>query len=208
MRVSCRAGWGGGEPQHFSLSVLEVEGGLQTEVASDRSNSPELTVRGLSPARPYLLAVTAANTRGRSDPVFVPAEVEAAVARRPAGRTAVLYTILAVLGGVMLLSLLLSLSTACRARLHTPPVIEKVESLTATTEPAAAPLLSPEQKPQRKVSFCELCQVSGREGPGVRRAVVRSYSIDKLRPKCYTCNPSGETPYPLAQDSQAAAPLL
>ena len=76
--MSCRAGWGGGEPQHFSLSVLEVEGGLQTEVASNRSSSPELTVRGLSPARPYLLAVTAANTRGRSDPVFVPAEVEAA----------------------------------------------------------------------------------------------------------------------------------
>ena len=189
--------------------MLEVEGGLQTEVASNRSSSPELTVRGLSPARPYLLAVTAANTRGRSDPVFVPADVEAAGARRPAGRTAVLYTILAVLGGVMLLSLLLSLSTACRARLQKPPVTEKVESLTATTEPGAAPLLSPEQKPQRKVSFCELCRGSGRDGgPGVRRAVVRSYSIDKLRPKCFTCNPRGETPYPLAQESQTAVPLL
>ena len=32
--------------------------------------------------------------------------------------------------------------------------------------------------------------------PPIERAVVKTFSIDKLRPICPTCNPSGETPYP------------
>ena len=45
--------------------------------------------------------------------------------------------------------------------------------------------------------------VPGTAGGGlpVERAVVRTFSIDKLRPICPTCNPEGETPYP--SDSQA-----
>ena len=63
----------------------------------------------------------------------------------------------------------------------------------------------------RKVSFCEHCHTSnGRISDNnkstgsvnirtnnIQKTVVRSYSIDKLRPRCYTCNPSGDTPYPL-----------
>ena len=30
----------------------------------------------------------------------------------------------------------------------------------------------------------------------VERAIVRTFSIDKLRPICHVCNPAGETPYP------------
>ena len=33
--------------------------------------------------------------------------------------------------------------------------------------------------------------------PPIQRAVVRTFSIDKLRPVCPVCNPVGETPYPL-----------
>ena len=32
--------------------------------------------------------------------------------------------------------------------------------------------------------------------PPIQRAVVRTFSIDKLRPVCPVCNPVGETPYP------------
>ena len=32
--------------------------------------------------------------------------------------------------------------------------------------------------------------------PPIERAIVKTFSIDKLRPICPTCNPSGETPYP------------
>jgi hypothetical protein len=32
--------------------------------------------------------------------------------------------------------------------------------------------------------------------PPVQRAVVRTFSIDKMRPLCPVCNPIGETPYP------------
>jgi hypothetical protein len=31
--------------------------------------------------------------------------------------------------------------------------------------------------------------------------VVSSYNIDKLRPRCGTCNPRGETPYPSPADN-------
>ena len=64
----------------------------------------------------------------------------------------------------------------------------------------------------RKVSFCEHCHTSSTKisdnnkstgsisnirTNNIQKTVVRSYSIDKLRPRCYTCNPSGDTPYPL-----------
>ena len=32
--------------------------------------------------------------------------------------------------------------------------------------------------------------------PPIERAVVKTFSIEKMRPICPTCNPSGETPYP------------
>ena len=39
--------------------------------------------------------------------------------------------------------------------------------------------------------------------PPVERAIVRTFSIDKLRPICPVCNPAGETPYPADQESAA-----
>ncbi len=41
----------------------------------------------------------------------------------------------------------------------------------------------------------------GGVGLPVERAIVRTFSIDKLRPICPVCNPVGETPYP--SDQQA-----
>ena len=32
--------------------------------------------------------------------------------------------------------------------------------------------------------------------PPVERAVVRTFSIEKMRPVCPVCNPGGDTPYP------------
>ena len=81
-----------------------------------------------------------------------------------------------------------------------------------------------ESKIQRKVSFresanitsflhCPECEAKARlqqqrpltpplfnpirsNVPPIQRAVVRTFSIDKLRPLCPVCNPMGETPYP------------
>ena len=81
-----------------------------------------------------------------------------------------------------------------------------------------------ESKIQRKVSFresanitsflhCPECEAEARlqqqrpltpplfnpirsNVPPIQRAVVRTFSIDKLRPLCPVCNPMGETPYP------------
>ena len=38
----------------------------------------------------------------------------------------------------------------------------------------------------------------------VERAIVRTFSIDKLRPICPVCNPAGETPYPSGDQDSAA----
>lgn len=41
-----------------------------------------------------------------------------------------------------------------------------------------------------------LPQVGNSEYLPVERAVVKSFSIDKMRPICPVCNPQGDTPYP------------
>ncbi|TRY71530.1 hypothetical protein TCAL_11940 [Tigriopus californicus] len=113
----------------------------------------------------------------------------------------------------------------------------------ATIQMASTPLNNQRSHtpPERKVSFrdCTYCQcgnrVSSRRlatsngdlhrnhrlGNGnssmlpIERAVVRTFSIDKMRPICHVCNPGGETPYPpdhqfeeLDQTSQAMLNML
>ena len=208
----CR--YGGGEDQHFVLSLLELEDGLQTAVASNWSQQPHgLTLTGLAAARgPRLLSVHAANTRGSSDPVYLTSDLAAAavaevsdVVEAAGSRQSVLYILVSVLASVMLLSLLLSLSHFCRRKrlerlsgqlAADKPSIQLVSQLSQST-----PLLEPqlhqlppavtaareagEQLP-RRVSFCAQCEGGSRlsvQQTSVQRTVVRSYSIDKLRPQ-------------------------
>ena len=208
----CR--YGGGEDQHFVLSLLELEDGLQTAVASNWSQQPHaLTLTGLEAARgPRLLSVHAANTRGSSDPVYLTSDLAAAavaevsdLAEAAGSRQSVLYILVSVLASVMLLSLLLSLSHFCRRKrlerlsgqlAADKPSIQLVSQLSQST-----PLLDPqlhqlppavtaareagEQLP-RRVSFCAQCEGGSRlsvQQTSVQRTVVRSYSIDKLRPQ-------------------------
>ena len=228
VRVICEAGYGGGEDQTFHLSLLDLVEGVQTSVASNWSRDPDLELTGLEPQYPRLVSVHAANSHGRSDPVYLTTEMaaatrvgEIAILEREGSRQSVLYIIVSVLSSVMILSLLLSLSHFCRRkrleRLATKieadkPNIQLISQSTPllNTTPSSAGNPKTEDTPKtskdllpRKVSFCEQCrtQSTGRlnTGPrnGIQRTVVRSYSIDKLRPRCYTCNPSGDTPYPL-----------
>ena len=59
---------------------------------------------------------------------------------------------------------------------------------------------------RRKVSFTQSSPRTRSVGlltpaSGVQSTVIKSYSIDKLRPICNTCNPDGDTPYPLSEDT-------
>ena len=59
---------------------------------------------------------------------------------------------------------------------------------------------------RRKVSFTQSSPRTRSVGlltpaSGVQSTVIKSYSIDKLRPICHTCNPDGDTPYPLSEDT-------
>ena len=245
VRVICEAGYGGGEDQTFHLALLDLVEGVQTSVASNWSRDPDLELVGLGPQYPRLLSVHAANSHGRSDPIYLTTEMAAAtrvgqieILEREGGRQSVLYIIVSVLSSIMILSLLLSLSHFCRRkrleRLATKieadkpniqlisqsaPLLNTTPSSTGDIQ-TSTPLLNTtgdtktEDTPKtskdllpRKVSFCEQCRtrssVKPSTGPrnGIQRTVVRSYSIDKLRPRCYTCNPSGDTPYPLHSET-------
>ena len=248
VRVICEAGYSGGEDQTFHLALLDLVEGVQTSVASNWSREPDLALTGLQPQYPRLMSVHAANSHGRSDPVYLTTERAAAtrvgqieIMEREGDRQSVLYIIVSVLSSIMILSLLLSLSHFCR-RKRLERLASKIEadkphiqlvsqsqpllntsnttsstpqhlSITPssngniktedtspkTEEEDTSPKTSKDLLP-RKVSFCEECRAGpGRlsSGPRIQRTVVRSYSIDKLRPRCYTCNPGGDTPYPL-----------
>ena len=233
VRVSCEAGYGGGEDQTFHLALLDLVDGVQTSVASNWSRDPDLELTGLEPQYPRLLSVHAANSHGRSDPIYLTTEMAAAtrvgqieILEREGDRQSVLYIIVSVLSSIMILSLLLSLSHFCRRkrleRLATKieadkPNIQLISQSTPllnTTPSSTGDIIKTEDTPKtskdllpRKVSFCDQCrsQSSGKlsTGPrnGIQRTVVRSYSIDKLRPRCFTCNPSGDTPYPLHSET-------
>lgn len=143
-------------------------------------------------------------------------------------RQSVLYIIVSVLSSIMILSLLLSLSHFCR-RKRLERLSSKIEAERPNIQilSQSTPLLTDSSQSSdrgehrnkqiakellpRKVSFCGQCDTSRRlttsqnhglgNGNGIKKTVIRSYSIDKLRPKCYTCNPTGDLPYPANTDS-------
>jgi len=98
----------------------------------------------------------------------------------------------------MILSLILSLTAACRHRLHSAKASASLsQDLVRQAQPLLTSASTGHVPVQRKVSFrgCG-CVSSPGARQGIERTVVRSYSIDKLRPWCSTCNPRGDTPYP------------
>merc|ERR1719225_1265749 len=116
VRVICEAGYSGGEDQTFHLALLDLVEGVQTSVASNWSREPDLALTGLQPQHPRLMSVHAANSHGRSDPVYLTTERAAAtrlgqieIMEREGDRQSVLYIIVSVLSSIMILSLLLSL---------------------------------------------------------------------------------------------------
>ena len=229
--VSCSPGYGGGEPQHFVLSLLDMVGGVQTAVKTNWSSRPELSLSSLSASQPRLLSVHSANSQGKSDPVYLTTDVPAPAthsSQEPPDRQSVLYIIVSVLASIMVLSLLLSLSHFCRRR-RALNQLEAEKASVSPSQPPSTPLLPQASSLQvshstpllprtgssslqhsaslqRKVSFNQDCSRTRSvsvmpPGQGVQSTVIKSYSIDKLRPRCNTCNPNGDTPYPLSEDT-------
>ena len=117
VEVSCAPGFSGGLEQHFVLQVFEMLNGSQTLVASNWSREAVVRVSGLQANTSYILAVNAANERGDSPAVYVGGQTASFLPRLPqtsASRLPVLYIIIAVLCSVMFLSVLLSVTAACR----------------------------------------------------------------------------------------------
>ncbi|KAF2363111.1 CD80-like immunoglobulin C2-set [Trinorchestia longiramus] len=79
--VRCHAGWDGGLPQTFTLSVSQGERSATSSTNSSRkgdprvlantssSPKPEFAVTGLESSTQYVLTITAVNSRGQSIPV-------------------------------------------------------------------------------------------------------------------------------------------
>ena len=219
VEVSCKPGFSGGMEQHFVLEVFEMVNSSQTLVTSNWSRDPSVRVDGLAPDSPYILSIHAANARGESEAVYVGGQTaswQPQVLSSPPDRLPVLYIIVAILCSIMILSLILSLTAACRHRLHSAKasaslsqeLVTQAQPLLTSASTGHVPRTHPQggMAVQRKVSFrgCG-CVSNPGTGQGIERTVVRSYSIDKLRPRCSTCNPRGDTPYPsLVVDSHAA----
>jgi hypothetical protein len=224
VEVSCKPGFSGGMEQHFVLEVFEMVNSSQNLVSSNWSRDPSVRVVGLTPNYSYILSIHAANARGESEAVYVGGQTaswQPQVLSSPHDRLPVLYIIVAILCSIMILSLILSLTAACRHRLHSAKasavISQDKPSLELDTQ--TQPLLHPasngrlsmhtdqqhRKSPQRKVSF-RSCVCGSRADTvlGIQRTVVRSYSIDKLRPRCSTCNPRGDTPYPPPLNSDTA----
>ena len=211
VRVSCQPGFSGGLEQHFVLSVFEMVNNSQVLVTSNWSRDPSVRVVGLTPNSSYILSMHAANDRGESEAVYVGGQTsswQSQVLSQPPDRLPVLYIIVAILCSIMILSLILSLTAACRHRLHSAKASTVLsqdkpsQDLVTQTQPLLVPASNghahnahqARMTAQRKVSFrsCGCTSAS----PVIQRTIVRSYSIDKLRPRCATCNPRGDTPYP------------
>ena len=224
VQVSCKHGFSGGMEQHFVLEVFEMVNGSQTLVASNWSRDPSVRVVGLTPNSSYILSIHAANARGESEAVYVGGQTASwlpQVISSPPDRLPVLYIIVAVLCSIMILSLILSITAACRHRLHSDkdsavlsqdkPSTELVSQTRPLIPSATSGRLSTHthhhtrKDPERKVSF-RSCGCASRTETvlGIQRTVVRSYDIDKLRQRCSTCNHRGNTPYPppLHSDTQ------
>jgi len=273
VRIGCMDGVTASLDTTFVLEVFHVVNGTQELIASNWSRSAEVVAGGLSPNTSYILAVHATNDKGRSASVYIGGHTEGWGPPMPAtreDRLPVLYIIIAVLLSIMFLSLVLSITAACRRRIlftkeknmaiSVAPLergdgedMKEDEELSRSerlreevagveVEDFQMPLIPYTSTPnshgnglqrkmssnglQRKVSFRD-CTCASRVSlvpprspsstcasnpgtlngrrrdsrsrnlvPNVERTVVRSYSIDKLRSRCYTCNPKGDTPYP------------
>ena len=243
VHVSCEPGYSGGEEQHFVLSLLDMVDGVQTPISSNWSADPHhltLYLTDLTLDNPRLLSVHSANSHGKSEPVYLTTDLsdisvgEMSDIVDNGDRQSVLYIIVSVLSSIMILSLLLSLSHACRRR-RLERLASKIEADKPNIQLLAqsTPLLSNQNNESRadpkeddhyspakdllprKVSFCDQChhnsrlsvqnQCSAPLGNGVQKTVIRSYSIDKLRPRCFTCNPTGDIPYPFPNQGDSSS---
>ena len=118
VEVECEAGFSGGLEQHFVLEVLEMVNGSQSLVMSNWSRDPLIRVNGLESNTSYILAVHASNDRGESPAVYVGGQTASSLPSLPQSsspdRLPLLYIIIAVLCAVMFLTVILSVTAACR----------------------------------------------------------------------------------------------
>ena len=145
----------------YVLEVFRPVNGSQELVATNWSRQPSVSVDGLQPNTSYILALHAANSKGRSAAVYMAGHtgVEEASPSLSLDRLPVLYVIVAALLSVMLLSLVLSIAAACRRRViysrEKDTILSGVQE-TAQSPSSSSPLLpsSPShQSLQRRVSF-------------------------------------------------------
>ena len=118
--IGCREGIAASLDTTFVLEVFHVVNGSQELVASNWSRTAEVRAVGLSPNTSYILAVHATNDKGRSASVYIGGHTEGWGPPMPAtdeDRLPVLYIIVAVLLSIMFLSLVLSITAACRRRM-------------------------------------------------------------------------------------------
>ena len=118
--IGCREGITATLDTTFVLEVFHVVNGSQELVATNWSRNAEVQAVGLNPNTSYILAVHATNDKGRSASVYIGDHTEGWGPPMPAtdeDRLPVLYIIIAVLLSIMLLSLVLSITAACRRRL-------------------------------------------------------------------------------------------
>ncbi|KAG8224626.1 hypothetical protein J437_LFUL005794 [Ladona fulva] len=69
VEVECAEGFDGGQPQFFLMEVYDLQSGLLRANVSNRF--PVFGVNGLEPGRGLKMAVFAANSKGKSDPVLI-----------------------------------------------------------------------------------------------------------------------------------------
>ena len=207
VEVACKPGFSGGLEQHFVLQVFEMINGTQTLVASNWSRTPIMRVTGLQPNTSYILAVHAGNDRGESPTMFVGGQTESFLPRlkHPSpDRLPVLYIIVAVLCSVMFLSIILSITAACRRHMmmkreknltQTQPILGNYSEKTDSEQSEPLMKRDPGKPIERKVSFRDCsCSRSHRlmssvsngtlngtrtdsRNLPVQKTIVRSYSI-------------------------------
>ena len=206
VEVECNAGFGGGLEQHFVLEVFEMVNGTQELVASNWSRDPTVQVVGLEANTSYILAVHSANDKGVSPSVYVGGQTASLQPRLPTSpdRLPLLYIIIVVLCSVMFLSLVLSITAACRRCMlvrkaqkltENPPIINTYSDRSDLDQTVPLVCRRSSERIERKVSFRECAcsrearlanSVSSGTLNGTRRdsrnqlpqkTIVRSYSI-------------------------------
>lgn len=214
VEVACTPGFSGGLEQHFVLEVYEMINGSQALVASNWSRDAVVRVSGLEANTSYILAVHAANERGESPAVYVGGQTASSLPHLPHAsldRLPMLYIIVAVLLSVMLLSIVLSVTAACRRHWLDRRTKQLTQSgpilSTYTDREQAEPLMEGRRTAEdgrrsveRKVSFRECScnrshhRLMNSSSNGalngtrtdsrvlpIEKTIVRAYSIGKCR---------------------------